>query len=125
MADISRIASIAMGMASRGPATAPRPEGAESRQVSGGKALPESSGKPMPEPPAVEQVEKAAARIQQFVSEQQRSLRFQVHEGSGRTVIRVIHPDSGDLIRQIPSDEALRISASLQEQGLRLFSAKA
>lgn len=50
-------------------------------------------------------------RIAQTV---QRNLSFSVDEPSGRTVIRVVDSATGDTIRQIPSEEALALSAHLK-----------
>ena len=44
----------------------------------------------------------------------QRTLQFSVDEGSGSTVIRVIDSESGELIRQIPSEEMLVIANRLE-----------
>lgn len=41
------------------------------------------------------------------------SLEFSLHDDSGRVVVRVIDSDSGDLIRQFPSAEALAIADAL------------
>ena len=36
-------------------------------------------------------------------------LEFSMHEESGRTIVRVIEKDTGDLIRQIPPEELLEL----------------
>ena len=63
---------------------------------------------------AVEQVELEAQRLN-------RSIRFSVDEGSGRTVIRVIDRETDELIRQIPPEDFLAIAESLREQGRGLI----
>ena len=45
----------------------------------------------------------------------QRSLEFRIDDASGRTVITVRDSDSEEVIRQIPSDQLLELSARLQE----------
>lgn len=40
-------------------------------------------------------------------------LEFSMHEESGRTMIKVIEKDSGDLIRQIPPEEVLDLIARM------------
>ena len=44
-----------------------------------------------------------------------RSLEFRVDENSGKTVITVRDSESEEVIRQIPSDQLLNISARMQE----------
>lgn len=47
---------------------------------------------------------------------------FQLSEDSGRTIIRLIDRDNGELIRQIPPEEALNAAQRLEEMKGRLFS---
>ncbi len=49
-----------------------------------------------------------AADMEKFVREAGRNLQFQVDSGSGQMVIKVVDADSGDVIRQIPSEEFVR-----------------
>ncbi len=46
----------------------------------------------------------------------QRKLEFSIDEDSGRNVVKVIDSDSGDIIRQFPSEEVLKLS-SLAKSG--------
>lgn len=47
------------------------------------------------------------------------NLKFSVDQDSGRTVVKVVEGESGKVIRQIPSEEALAISEALEKmQGL-------
>lgn len=97
----------------------------------GGKGLP-VTGKELPPPERVEPpppepatVRKAVAQIQDYLSESRRSLEFQLDDTSGRTVIRVVNPESGELIRQIPGEEVLQIAAAIEREGLRLLDRRA
>ena len=47
---------------------------------------------------------------------------FQLSEDSGRTIIRLIDRENGELIRQIPPEEALNAAQRLEEVKGRLFS---
>ena len=47
---------------------------------------------------------------------------FHLSEDSGRTVIRLIDRENGELIRQIPPEEALNAAQRLEEMKGRLFS---
>ena len=70
-------------------------------------------------------VKKAVSEIEKFLKESQRNLKFSTDEESGQIVVRVIASDTGELIRQLPSEEALRIAHSLNDVKSVLFDAKA
>ncbi|MCL6691771.1 flagellar protein FlaG [Pseudomonas sp. R3.Fl] len=54
-----------------------------------------------------------------------RNLEFSLDEDSGITVVKVVDAQSGDLIRQIPSEVAVRLAESFRESGNLLFSEQA
>ena len=62
-----------------------------------------------------EQLEKMAQQLQEFMGEMNRSLQFQVDEDSGRDVIKVLDKDTGDIIKQYPSEEMLNLVSKLSE----------
>ena len=70
-----------------------------------------------PPPVPVADAGRAVARLNELMSGAQRSLRFKVDEGSGRTVITVINPTTQEIIRQIPPEELLAIARSLEHLG--------
>ena len=72
-----------------------------------------------------EEVEAAVATIQDFVQTVRRDLNFSLEEGSGRVVVKVTDAGSGDVIRQIPSEEALQLAENLSEVRSLLFKAEA
>jgi flagellar protein FlaG len=41
---------------------------------------------------------------------------------SGRTIIRVVNPETGEMIRQIPSEEVLRLAESIKTSGFQLIN---
>ena len=61
-----------------------------------------------------ETVAKAAEQIQQFLQSMGRNLNFSIDETSGYHVVRVVNPDTGELVRQLPSEELLKISRDFQ-----------
>ncbi len=63
-----------------------------------------------------EELQKAVEQLNQHVQVINRDLQFSVDEDSGHTVVRVVNADTQELVRQIPSEEALRISRALKEQ---------
>ncbi|MGC9325302.1 MAG: flagellar protein FlaG [Desulfomonilia bacterium] len=44
-----------------------------------------------------------------------RSIRFSVDESSGDIVVKIVNTDSGEVIKQIPPDEALRLKEHIQD----------
>lgn len=72
-----------------------------------------------------EQIESAVSTIQEFVQSVRRDVNFALDDGSGRVVVKVTDASSGDVIRQIPSEEALQLAESLEEVRSLLFKAEA
>jgi flagellar protein FlaG len=72
-----------------------------------------------------EPVEDAVIAIQGFVQSIRRDLNFSLDDSSGRVVVKVTDGASGEVIRQLPSEEALRLAESLEEVRSLLFKAEA
>jgi flagellar protein FlaG len=62
-----------------------------------------------------EQLEEMAQQLQDFMGEMNRSLQFKVDEDSGRDVIKVLDKNSGEVIKQYPSEEVLSLVSKLSE----------
>ncbi|MFT6898253.1 MAG: flagellar protein FlaG [Paraglaciecola sp.] len=60
-------------------------------------------------------VDEALIQINDFVQSKNRQLNFSVDEDSGRQIIKVTDGASGDVIRQIPTEEVLKLSTRIQE----------
>lgn len=71
------------------------------------------------------EVEEAVSNIQEFVQSVRRDINFSLDDGNGRVVVKVTDAGSGDVIRQIPSEEALRLAENLTEVRSLLFKAEA
>ncbi|WP_394558666.1 flagellar protein FlaG [Aquipseudomonas alcaligenes] len=86
-----------------------------------------TAGAAISEQPVVprEQVESAVSTIQEFVQSVRRNVNFTLEDSSGRVVVKVTDASSGDIIRQIPSEEALQLAESLEEVRSLLFKAEA
>lgn len=76
------------------------------------------------EPLTAEQLEKVAQQLQDFVGEMNRGLEFSVDQDSGRDVIKVIDKNSGDLVKQFPSEEVLTLVAKLSDMVGSFIDAK-
>ncbi|MDX1723034.1 MAG: flagellar protein FlaG [Pseudomonas sp.] len=72
-----------------------------------------------------ESLEQAVSSIKDFVQAIRRDLNFSLDDSSGRIVIKVTDSASGDVIRQMPTEEALRLAESLDEVRSLLFKAEA
>lgn len=72
-----------------------------------------------------ERVEEAVANLNDYIQNTQRKLNFSLDEESGLTVVKVFDAGSGDLIRQIPSEDAVTLAQKLnKDEPLMLFSAQ-
>ncbi|MDI2594539.1 flagellar protein FlaG [Pseudomonas sp. N3-W] len=67
----------------------------------------------------------AVQEIEKFVQSVKRNLEFSIDETSGQVVVKVIASESGEVVRQIPSAEALKLAESLHNASNVLFDAKA
>lgn len=74
--------------------------------------------------PDAKEVEQAVKSIQDFVDSVQRNLKFSIDESTGDVVVKVIAKASGELIRQIPSEEALKLAQSLNGDNIALLQDK-
>jgi flagellar protein FlaG len=72
-----------------------------------------------------EKLKVAVQQIEKFVQSVRRNLEFSIDETSGQVVVKVIASESGEVVRQIPSEEALKLASSLKDVSSLLFSAKA
>lgn len=64
-------------------------------------------------------------RLREQVHNLQRDLSFSVDDSSGEVVVRVVDGESGKVVRQIPSEELLRLAERLDEMRSLLFEGKA
>lgn len=68
----------------------------------------------------------AVTKLNEYVQSVQRDLQFDLDDTSGKTVIRVLERSTGDVVRQIPDDIALKLARNLQQdEPVSLFNAKA
>lgn len=80
-----------------------------------GKLLP---GAPQNEREAEErrkELQSAIRNVSGYVQNITRELNFSIDEQLGRTVVRVIDENTGDVIRQIPSEDMLQLAKNLAE----------
>jgi len=75
--------------------------------------------------PTREVVAKAAQQIQTFVQSMGRNLNFSIDSTTGYHIVRVTNPETGETIRQLPSEELLRIAQSFEQLNAALVNQKA
>lgn len=77
---------------------------------------------PQQQQPKPEQVQKAVESMKQLVETRApNSLAFSIDDATGKTVVKVSDANTGEIIRQIPSEELLDIARSLDKlQGMLL-----
>ena len=74
--------------------------------------------------PDTDKVKSAVKEIEKFLASNRRNLEFSTDEESGKIVVKVIASETGELVRQIPSEEVLKIANSLSDVNSLLFNAK-
>jgi flagellar protein FlaG len=68
-------------------------------------------------PPAeVHKIESVTRQIDSFLRSINRSLLFRLDESSGRMVVSICDAETGEVIRQVPGDEALRIAQNIENR---------
>jgi flagellar protein FlaG len=70
-------------------------------------------------------IEQAANDLQNYVRSSGRNLNISVDQNSGYQVVRVMNADTGELIRQMPSPEFLKLAESLPQTNTGLINQKA
>ncbi|MBV6823718.1 flagellar protein FlaG [Pseudomonas sp. PD9R] len=69
-------------------------------------------------------LKQAVQQIEKFVQSIKRNLEFSIDEQSGKVIVKVIASETGEVVRQIPSAEALKLAESLSNASHVLFDAK-
>ena len=70
---------------------------------------------------SVEQVEQSVEKINQFFENTDYGLQFSVDNDTGKNMIKVTDRESGDVIRQLPSESMLKLSRAVGDlQGFLL-----
>jgi flagellar protein FlaG len=99
------------------PAT---PQGAPQPAVRAPVVVPEPVPQQQPQP---EQLQKAVESMKKMVDIQApNTLAFSIDDSTGKTIVRITDAKTGEMIRQIPSEEMLEIARSLDkmQQGMLL-----
>ncbi len=83
-------------------------------EVAAGKAAANAvAQQSAPREPSAEEVQHAARQLEAFMQGMNRYLEFRVDQDSGRTIVTVKDRNTGETIRQIPSEEVMRLARNL------------
>ncbi len=72
-----------------------------------------------------EEIESAVSQISDFVQNYQRALQFSIDTESDRLIVKVVDSETQEVIRQIPSEEMLRIAKNLDSPENLIFREQA
>lgn len=61
------------------------------------------------------ELERAAARLNALMAQKRIGIEFSIDDESGRTILRVIDADSGELLRQYPARHILAIARQIEQ----------
>lgn len=64
--------------------------------------------------PSQEQLEQAVSKLNKSAQAQSQGLEFSIDNDTKRTVVKVVDQSTKEVLRQIPSPEALEIAKSLE-----------
>ncbi|MFK8029907.1 MAG: flagellar protein FlaG [Gammaproteobacteria bacterium] len=83
-----------------------------------GRAQPqEASDKPAA---SKKDLQKAVERFSERAKSMGRELKFEVDEDSGQTVVKVIDPETDEVVRQIPGEEVIERAASKDSSAMNI-----
>jgi flagellar protein FlaG len=104
----------------------------DTAQLSDAKAVSKVASVPLPKTNVKESsqevrdaAETAMKDIQHFISSQARSVRISKDETSGHMIVQLVDPDTGEVIRTLPSEELLRLARSFEMLGNKMVHAQA
>ena len=90
----------------------------------------EKSAEPVRQAPAappveVHRIESVTRQIDSFLRSMNKSLQFRLDESSGRVIVSICDAETGEVIRQVPGEEALRIAQDLENRLSGMLDEKA
>jgi flagellar protein FlaG len=89
-----------------------------------GNALPPpatNDRKDAPKEPERAEIQEAAAEFRRRAAQMGRDLHFEIDDDSGVTVIKVIDPATEEVVRQIPSEEAVARAGQREDRPFNLI----
>jgi flagellar protein FlaG len=99
-------------LAAARPEVSAAAEAGTKASASGSAAPPRGNVLPAPERRPVDDGNRAEL-VQNFLRDTQRALKFSTDAATGRTIITVVNPETGDVIRQVPPEVMLAIARAI------------
>jgi len=103
-------------------ASAPRTASETSRPANTAKIKAQGPGAE-PAPVSTKASQAAMEQLNGHLQESGSELQFQVDKATGRTVYKVVNPDNGQVLLQIPSDEILALARNVRAMEKRMGAA--
>jgi len=75
---------------------------------------PKQAAQPAPAEVPKIKIESVTKQIDSFLRSIGRSINFRVDPGSGEMIVSVIDANTGEIIRQVPGEEALKLAQSIE-----------
>lgn len=84
--------------------------------------LPQTAVAPAPEQQSAAQLREALAYVNRALQQSNKNLEFTVDSDTERPIVKLVDSETGDVLRQFPTEEALAISRAIDDfqQGLLL-----
>ena len=80
---------------------------------------------PAAPPVEVRKIESVTRQIDSFLRSMNKSLQFRLDESSGRMIVSICDAETGEVIRQVPGEEAMRIAQNLENRLSGMLDEKA
>jgi flagellar protein FlaG len=85
----------------------------QSHPVARASAIPQQQEAPAP--PTNHKLESVTRQIDSFLRSQNHNLNFRVDQGSGKMVVTVTDGETGEVIRQVPGEDALKMAQRIED----------
>ncbi|PPE74525.1 hypothetical protein C3942_07105 [Solimonas fluminis] len=116
--EISAVAALAASRGGEGQraAVSAFPASAAAPPAAAAAAPAPGAGEALQAPTAAE-LQKVVQQIERYLESSRTGLEFRVDRDLNRVVVSVVDPRDGTVLRQMPSEEALRIARALADEG--------
>jgi flagellar protein FlaG len=81
--------------------------------------------KPAAAPVTIPKIESVTRQIDSFLRSINKSLQFRVDQATGEMVVTIRDDETGEVIRQVPGEDALRIAQRIEDQLSTMLDEKA
>jgi flagellar protein FlaG len=104
------------------------PSAATGTKIAAEAEAPATVGKLAQQPPSAQDMQElvrtSAQRIESYLKSIGRAVEFRLDDATGKTVVTVRSTATGEVIRQIPSDEMLQLARHLDQRANALVNVK-